>query len=152
MIALRAALVMMHHHPLADPRRPRVDGSTERDHHAARLVAGDDGTVLRRYAGGLGLALGSAIVMQVAAAHAGSLHLDHDIMGVGSGIGELHQFQPAIAREYNAAHRFLPFCFGLEPILNGKSRLGKAPAAGAFSVRDQRHKIAYGVLIDRLMC
>jgi hypothetical protein len=45
--------------------------------------------------------------MQVAAAHARRLHLDHHVMGVGSGIGKRHQFQPALAREYNAAHRFL---------------------------------------------
>jgi hypothetical protein len=62
--------------------------------------------------------------MQVAAAHAGRLHLDDDIVSLGGGIRELHQFQPAFAREYNAAHRFLRlFCCGL--ILNPNEVIGK---------------------------
>src|SRR5260370_41490664 len=45
--------------------------------------------------------------MEVNAAHAGSFHLDDDIVSVRCWIGKLHQFQPAFPREYNAAHRFL---------------------------------------------
>src|SRR5260370_1513892 len=45
--------------------------------------------------------------MQVAAAHAGRLHLDDDIVSLRRWIRKLHQFQPAFAREYNAPHRFL---------------------------------------------
>ena len=67
----------------------------------------DDGTLLHRNAGGLWLTFGTAVLMQVTAAHAGRLHLDDDIVSLRRGIGKLHQFQPAFAREYNAAHRFL---------------------------------------------
>jgi len=39
----------------------------------------------------------------------------------GSGIGELHQFQSALAGEHNPAHRFLRLVFVCGPILNGKT-------------------------------
>jgi hypothetical protein len=107
MIALGASLIMVHHHPLADPRLPGIDRGAGRDHHAAGFVPGDDGTVPGRNAGGLGLALRATVLMQVAAAHAGRLHLDDHVMGIRGGIGEGHQFQPAFAREHNAAHGFL---------------------------------------------
>jgi hypothetical protein len=63
--------------------------------------------------------------MQVAAAHAGRLHFDDDVMSIRSGIGELHQFQSALAREYNAAHRVLPLAFAGVPILDAKTWLAK---------------------------
>src|SRR3982074_2416943 len=106
-VALGAALIMMHHHALADPRFLRIDGRADRDHDAAGSVPGDHGTVPDRNAARLRPALGAAVLMQVAAAHAGRLHLDHHVMGVRRGIGELHQFQSALTREYYAAHRFL---------------------------------------------
>src|SRR5712671_3287221 len=108
MVALGAALIMMHHDALSDPRPPGIDGGAYRDHHAAGFVSGDHGTVLHRDTGGLRLAFRAAVLMQVAAAHAGRLHFNDHIMGVRSGIGELHQFQSAFAREHNAAHRLLP--------------------------------------------
>ena len=107
MVALGAALIMMHHDALADARLPRIDGGAERDHDAAGLVSGDDGPVPHRNAGWLRLAFRAAVLVQVAAAHAGRLHLDHHVMGIRSGIGKLHQLQSAFAREHNAAHRFL---------------------------------------------
>src|ERR1700686_288518 len=107
MIALRAALIVVHHDALADSRLLRIDGAADRGHHAARFMPHDDGTVVHRNAGRLRPTFGAAVLMQVAAAHAGRLHLDDHVVGIGSGIGKLHQFQPALAREYNAAHRFL---------------------------------------------
>src|SRR6267142_5245165 len=107
MVALGAALIMMHHHALTDMRLLCLDGGADSDHHAAGFVSGDHGAVLHRDAGGLRLALRAAVLMQVAAAHAGRLHFDDDVMRFRSGIGELHQFQSALAREYNAAHRVL---------------------------------------------
>jgi hypothetical protein len=67
--------------------------------------------------------------MQIAAAHAGRLHLDHHVMGVGSGIGELHQFQSALAREYNTAHDFLPL-FLLLSDLERKIAIGNGRTDG----------------------
>jgi hypothetical protein len=100
---------MVHHHPLADARFPGIDGRAERHHDAAGFVPGDNRAIFHRNAGRLGLAFGAAVLMQVAAAHAGRLHLDHHLMGVGGRVGELHQFQPALAGEHNAAHGFLRF-------------------------------------------
>src|SRR5467141_742811 len=124
MVALGAALIMVHHHALTDMRLLCIDGGAGRDHHAAGFVSGDHGAVLHRDAGGLRLALRAAVLMQVAAAHAGRLHFDDDVMSIRSGIGELHQFQSALAREYNAAHRVLP-CFCWCPDLGRKNMVGK---------------------------
>ena len=99
MVALGAALIVMHHDALADARLLGIDRGADRDHHAAGFMAGDDRAVVHRNAGRLGLALRPAVLMQVAAAHAGRLHLDHHVMGIGRGIGELHQFQLAFARK-----------------------------------------------------
>src|SRR5580704_4991785 len=107
MVALGAALIVMHHDALADAGLLGIDRAADRDHHAAGLVPGDHGAVPHRYSARLGLAPGAAVLMQVAAAHARRLHLDHHIMGIGGGIVEPHQFQPAFAREYNPAHGFL---------------------------------------------
>jgi hypothetical protein len=50
--------------------------------------------------------------MQVAAAHAGRLHLQHHIMRPRKRIVELHELQLAVAGEYDAAHGRLPWlCF-----------------------------------------
>src|ERR1700681_2844472 len=107
MVALGAALIVMHHHALADLRFLGVDRRADRDHHAAGFVPGDDGTVAHRDAAGLPLALGAAVLMQVAAAHAGRLHLDDDLVSVRHGIGEWHQFEFAFAVKHHTAHRFL---------------------------------------------
>src|SRR3977135_1304791 len=82
MVALGAALIMMHHDALSDPRPPSISGGAHRDHHAAGFVSGDHGTVLHRDAGGLRLALRAAVLMQVAAAHAGSLILDTTLLDI----------------------------------------------------------------------
>src|SRR5712671_969630 len=76
MVALGAALIMMHHHTLADMRFLRSDRGAERDHHAAGLVPGDDRAFPHRNPGCLGLAPGATVLMQVAAAHPRRLHLD----------------------------------------------------------------------------
>src|SRR5436305_13054692 len=79
-VALRAAMVVTHHHPLADARRARIDGGAERNHDAAGLVACYDRALPHRNAGGLCLAFRTAVLVQVTAAHAGGLHLDHHVM------------------------------------------------------------------------
>ena len=113
MVALRAALIVMHHHALADPRLLGIDGRTDRDDDPAGLVAGDDRALAHRNAARLGLAFRAAILMQVAAAHTGRLHFDDDIVGIGGGVLELHQFQFAFAVKDNAAHRSPPCGFSV---------------------------------------
>jgi hypothetical protein len=116
---------MMHHHALADARLLGIDGVADRDHDAAGFVPGNDGAVPHRDAGRLRLAFGAAVLMQVAAAHAGRLHLDHHVMGIRAGIRERHQFQSALAREYNPAHRFLRLFLLVGSILIAKNVIGK---------------------------
>jgi hypothetical protein len=88
------------------------------------FVPGDDGTVAHRDAAGLPLALGAAVLMQVAAAHAGRLHLDDDIVSVRRGIGEWHQFQLAFAVKHHATHRFLR-CYCSWADIGREIRIGK---------------------------
>src|SRR6202048_3295203 len=80
MVALGAALIMMHHHALADARFHGPDRGADRDHHAARFMPGDDRAFGHRDAGRTRLAFWAAVLMQVASAHAGGLHFDHDLM------------------------------------------------------------------------
>src|SRR5579871_29160 len=105
MVALRAALIMVHHHALADLGFLRPDTGTDRNHHTAGLMAGDHVSLPHRDAAGLGAVLGATVLVQVAAAHARRLHFDNDIVGVGGRIGELHQFQFTLAMKHHPAHR-----------------------------------------------
>src|SRR5258708_33970621 len=89
MVALGAALIMMHHDALADPRFRGPDRGADRDHHAARFMPGDDSAFGHRDAGLARLAFGAAVLMPIAAPHAGGLHLDDNIMGTGCGITTL---------------------------------------------------------------
>ena len=82
MIALGAALIVMHHHALADRAPPRgstaepTATTTPQGSWPAMTGSGFGGKP-RRLAR---LALRAAILVQVAAAHAGRLHLDHDLV------------------------------------------------------------------------
>src|SRR6202040_2082634 len=60
MVALGAALIMMHHHALADARFRGPDRGADRDHDAARFVPGDDGAFGHRDAGRARLAFWAA--------------------------------------------------------------------------------------------
>src|SRR5258708_4170968 len=51
MVALGAALIMMHHDALADPRFRGPDRGADRDYHAARFMPGDDSAFGHRDAG-----------------------------------------------------------------------------------------------------
>src|SRR5437868_4926431 len=51
-----------------------------------------------------------AIELEVRAAHAGSLHLEHDLAGAGRRIGEASQLDLAIAEENDAAHALVLLC------------------------------------------
>jgi hypothetical protein len=81
--------------------------------------------VPHRDSAGLGLVPVASILMQIAAAHARRLHFDHDIVGLGAGIGELHQLQLAVAVKHHPTHRFLPEFSLFRPILNGKCGFAK---------------------------
>src|SRR5260370_40726627 len=80
MVALGAALIMMHHDALADARFLGIDRGADRDHDAAGFMPGDDRALRHRNAGRARRTLGAAVLMQFAAARAGLLQLDQDII------------------------------------------------------------------------
>ncbi len=135
-VALRAALIMVHHHALADMRFLGADRGACGDHDPAGFVAGDDGAVAHRNAARLGLAFRAAVLMQIAAAHAGRLHFDDDVVSIGGGVFELHQFQFAFAVKDNAAHRLPPADFLLlqGSILDRKSPMAKREPRGGLLI------------------
>jgi hypothetical protein len=106
----------MVHHALTD--ECPVDAGADGGHDAARLVAGDDGPACAEPECGGGVARRS-IWMQVAAAHARSLHLENDLARAGRGIGEVLELELAVAEENDAAHGdllvggHLITCYGL---------------------------------------
>src|SRR6185312_2278423 len=68
MVALGAALIMVHHHALADAPFLLAHGRADRNHDAAGLMARNDRSVPHRYPAGLLPSLGPAVLMQIAAA------------------------------------------------------------------------------------
>ncbi len=115
MIALRAALVVVHHHPLADACLLRIHARADGEDHTARLVPGDHRIgVLRKPGGGALAAFRTTVLVQVAAAHARGFHFDNHLVGARGGIGKFHQFELAFSGEHHAAHLFLLWacCFG----------------------------------------
>src|ERR1700733_11946836 len=108
LVALRAALVVMHHHALADPRFLLRHAGTDRGHYAARFVAGNHRIGVLWEAGRLArLAFRPTVLVQVAAAHAGRLHLDYDFLRAGCGVGELHHLQFTTTGEHDTTHDLL---------------------------------------------
>src|SRR4051812_3248267 len=108
-IALRAALVVVHHHPGADARLLLRYARANRRHHAAWFMPGDHRIRIGRKSRGVGSAarFWPAVLVQIAAAHAGSLHLDDDLVWAGRRIGELHHLKLAPAGENDTTHCFL---------------------------------------------
>src|SRR6202035_5010854 len=108
MLAHGAALVMVYHDALANPRHLLADLGADRRDDPARLVAADDRVrVDRQAADRLASRFGPAVLVQIAAAHARGLHLDNDLAGARGRVRKLHQLDLAPAREDYAAHRFL---------------------------------------------
>ena len=62
-----------------------------------------------------GWLFGPAVLVQVGPAHAGRLHLDHDLAGARGRVGERHQFQVLLAGKHDALHGFLRH-FALEGV------------------------------------
>src|SRR6516225_86896 len=79
-VAHRAALVMVHHDTLPDPRHLLADPGADRGDDTARLVPGDDRVgVDRQPADRRTARFGPAVLVQVATAHPRGLHLDDDL-------------------------------------------------------------------------
>ena len=96
---------MVNHDAGADPGLPFVDARATGSHYAAGLVSGNDRIgVGREAADRLLFSLGPAILVQVAAAHAGGFHLDHHFSLARGGIGKVHQLEFAATGEDHAFH------------------------------------------------
>src|SRR5690348_11716725 len=105
-LALRAdaaAAVVMHHRALAAARLLLADARAHRDHDAARLVPGDHRSAGRLEAERRRPALG-AIGLEIAAAHARGLDLEHHLAGPRRRVGEVDELDLAIAGKGYAAH------------------------------------------------
>src|SRR5581483_12091276 len=104
-LAVAAPVIVVIHHALADPGLGRRHTCADRYHHTARLVPGDDtlGTLdaSRHRPARL---RGGPVVVQIAAAHAGGLDLQHDVAGSGRRIGKVAQLEPAVAEKNHALH------------------------------------------------
>src|SRR5947209_17739583 len=102
-----AAAIMVLHHALADPGLLLRHACADLDHDSARLMAADDGVIghleaeRRRPAD-------RAVVLQIAAAHAGGFDLQHNFPGPRGRIGEVEELDPAVPRENHAFHCFSP--------------------------------------------
>src|ERR1051326_1060852 len=98
-----AALVVMAHHALADARLALAHAGAKRHDDAARLMPGDH-RPLGRATDREPAALGSAIGVKIAAAHARSLHGEHDLAGTGRRIRKVFKCELAIAEKNHAFH------------------------------------------------
>src|SRR6185312_14087658 len=104
-LAVAAPVIVVVHHALADARLLLGDPGAYRGHDAAGLVAGDHAGLPLDAAGHGSARIGrSAIVVQVAAAHARGLDLEDHVPGAGCRIGELSDFQLSVSQEHNAFH------------------------------------------------
>ena len=105
MLASLAAGVVVIHHALADAGFPVRHPGADRDDDAAGLVSGDHGFGAALESGGRIARLEArAIDVQVAAAHAGRLDLEHHVARAGRRVGELAQFELPVPGEHDAFH------------------------------------------------
>src|SRR5215218_6577081 len=100
-----AAAVVMLHHPHSDPRLPLGHAGPDGGDDAAGLVPGDHRPAAALEAERRGAA-GSAVEFEIAAAHAGSIDLDHDLARTGGGIGKIEDLDPPVAGQHHALHGF----------------------------------------------
>src|SRR5216684_116271 len=108
MVARGAAAVVMHHDACAETRLLLRHAGADGGDDAAGLVPGDDRVGVDREPADGGAALGAAILVEIAAAHARGLHLHDDLARIGRGVGKWHELDLSFAEEDDAAHDGLP--------------------------------------------
>ncbi len=106
-LAGATAVIVMIHHPLADPALVLADARTHRCDDAAGLVSGNHAGLLPDAARRCAVRLSRpAIRVQIGAAHPGRLDLQDHIPGTRGRIGELPQRQLAVSEKDDALHGF----------------------------------------------
>jgi len=111
MLAHAAAAVVMVHHPLADPRFLFRHAAADGGDDAAGLVPGDGRIGAAADASRHAAARRGAISMQVAAAHARRLDLEHDLAGTRRRVREFYQFKFPVSGKDDTAHGAPPSRF-----------------------------------------
>src|SRR5262245_48106407 len=117
MLTAAATGVVVIHHPLLKARLLGRHSCADRDHDAARLVAGDHwlGAAVETRAGIPSLESG-AVDVEVAATHARSLYLEHHVARAGRGIGKVAQLELPVTDKHDAFHATLPSAPSITPM------------------------------------
>jgi hypothetical protein len=90
---------------MTDARLLLGDGAAERRDHAAGLVPRDGRIAAAPDAARVAAARRGAIAVQVAAAHARRLDLEHDLARARRRVLEFHQFKLAVSGKDDTTHR-----------------------------------------------
>ena len=112
MAALGAALIVMHHHSVADLGLCIGDPGPDRHDDATGLVPGNDGAGAGRDTGACPRqVLRAAVLVQVRPAHAGGLHFKHHFARPRCRVRESHDLDSPFAGKHDATHGFLRLSF-----------------------------------------
>jgi hypothetical protein len=103
-LAVAAAGVVVVHHALADASFGLAHAGTDRRDHPAGLVSRDHLLAAAAEAEGGRLVAVGAVELEIAAAHAGGLDLQHHLARTGRRIGEVSELELPVAGEDDSAH------------------------------------------------
>jgi hypothetical protein len=104
MLAGAAATIVVHHDPSADPGGALLDLAPHGRDYAAWFVAGDHRPFELAQAERSGFPAARAIELEIAAAHAGRLDFDDDIVRPGRRVGKVRNLQFALTEKSHATH------------------------------------------------
>jgi hypothetical protein len=105
MLTDAATAVVVHHDSGADPRGAFIDLASDRHHHTARFMAGDDRAFELTEPKRRGFSAGRTVEFEIAAAHPGRFDFDDDIMGPWRRIGKFGDLQFAFTKKNHSTHR-----------------------------------------------
>src|SRR5438477_6269623 len=103
-LANATATIVVHHDAGADASGAVLDLVPHRSDNAAGFVAGDHRPFELAQAERRGFPAARAIKFEIAAAHAGRLNLDNDVLRTGRRVGKVRNLQFALAKKSHATH------------------------------------------------
>jgi hypothetical protein len=123
-LARTAAVVVVIHDALPDARLLLRDARADGGHDAAGLVPRDDARLTSDTARHDPRRLcRRAVIVQIAAAHAGRLDLEHHVARPRCGIGKVPELELAIAEKHDALHAGLRYgCVRLRRVIARRTR------------------------------